>query len=99
MYRMIERVVVSPVANKRFRTYINGSPYDFGFKEGSTYIDHKDKQKRENYIKRHLANPIEKKLIENLVPSPALLSAYLLWSYGNVRNTSIQENINQLNKL
>ena len=39
--------------DKRFMAIINGNKYHFGLKNGSTYIEHKDKLKRENYIKRH----------------------------------------------
>jgi hypothetical protein len=35
--------------------------------------------KRDAYWDRHYANATEKKLIDNLVPLPALFSAYLLW--------------------
>ena len=46
----------------------------------TTYIDHHDKTKRANYWKRHLvANRTELHLITNLVPSPELFSAMLLW--------------------
>jgi len=34
---------------------------------------------RANYWKRHLANRTEDERITNLVPSPALFSAMLLW--------------------
>ena len=45
----------------------------FGSKTGSTYIDHHDKVKRENYIKRHEVN-------ENWSEVNAgSLSRYLLW--------------------
>jgi len=45
----------------------------FGSKTGITYLDHKDKTKRENYLKRHKAN-------ENWDDVNAgSLSAFLLW--------------------
>lgn len=91
---MIIKIFRSPKKNKRFRIYMdNGKHYDFGYKFGETYIDHKDKKKRENYLKRHLANKTEKTLIENNIPSPALFSAKLLW--GN--STDLLENIYDLN--
>ena len=43
----------------------------------------------------HLANKIENKLINDLIPSPALFSAFLLW--GPSKN--LEENIKQLNNL
>jgi hypothetical protein len=93
---MIVDIKASPVKNKRYRVVMdNGNYYDFGLKGGQTYIDHKDKVKRENYIKRHYANPIEKRLIDNLVPSPALLSIYLLWG----PTTDLDKNIEYLNHL
>ena len=47
----------------------------FGSANGSTYIDHKDKTKREHYIKRH------SKLDEDWDDpfSPGALSRHLLW--------------------
>lgn len=90
---MIVSIEKSPLKNKRFRVHLNnGDKYDFGLKDGQTYIDHKNKKLRENYLKRHYVN--EKKLIDNLIPSPALFSAYLLWTGPN-----LEDNIKQLNKL
>jgi hypothetical protein len=93
---MIIKIEDSPVKNKRFRiTMDNSETYDFGYFNGSTYIDHKDEKKRNAYLKRHYANPIEKKLIDNLVPSPSLYAAYILWGpYDN-----IEDNIENLNNL
>lgn len=93
---MITKIIDSPLQFKRYRVFMdNGKHYDFGLKGGSTYIDHKDKLIRQNYLKRHLANKTEKKLIENLIPSPSLFSATLLWG----KHTDINKNINELNKL
>lgn len=60
---------------KRFKaTFANGKTVHFGAKNGSTYIDHKDKTKRENYIKRHAVR-------ENFDDpySAGSLSRWLLW--------------------
>jgi hypothetical protein len=93
---MIIKIEKSPVKYKRYRVFMdNGKHYDFGLDGGSTYIDHKDKIKRSAYRKRHLGNPTEKKLIENLVPSPSLFAFALLWGkYDNIK-----DNINLLNQL
>lgn len=86
----------SPKKTKRFRVYLkSGDYYDFGLKnpKDGTYIDHGDKKKRMSYISRHLANYNEKKLIDSLIPSPALFSMMILWGkYDN-----IYDNINYLN--
>ena len=52
----------------------NGKIVHFGLKTGSTYIDHKDKKKRENYLARH-------KVRENWDDpySAGALSRWLLW--------------------
>jgi len=96
---MIIKVRASPLANKRFRAEVETQhglkKIDFGFKTGYTYLDGASLQAKQNYLKRHLGNATEKRLIDNLVPSPALLSAYLLW--GNTRDLS--KNIAHLNKL
>ena len=93
---MITKISQSPLLNKRYRVFMdNGKYYDFGLKGGSTYLDHRSLLKRENYRKRHLANSVEKTLIENLVPSPALFSYYLLWG----KYTDLDKNISYLNNL
>jgi hypothetical protein len=93
---MIVDIQPSPVKYKRYRvTMDNGKEYDFGLDTGSTYIDHHNKIKRLNYWSRHYSNPTERRLIDNLVPSPALFSALLLWG----ESTDINKNINHLNML
>jgi hypothetical protein len=93
MVKIIE-VIDSPRKGKRFRAILNdGKKIDFGLDTGSTYIDHHDKQKRMAYIARHLGNIREKKLIDNLIPSPALFSMVLLWG----KHTNIDDNIKELN--
>jgi hypothetical protein len=95
---MIISLVKSKKANKRFQVSVERKDgtiekYDFGYSNGSTYIDHKDETKRLNYWKRHTANETERRLIQNLVPSPALFSAYLLWG----KYPDIYKNIKLLN--
>ena len=86
----------SPVKNKRLRVILNnGDKYDFGLLNAETYIDHGDKEKRLNYWARHLGNPTEEYRIQNLIPSPSLFSAYLLWG----ETTNLNKNIKILNKL
>ena len=93
---MIVKIIKSPIKHKRYRVFMDSGKYfDFGLDTGSTYIDHHDKAKRRNYLLRHLANPIENKLISNLVPSPSLFSAYLLWGKYN----DLMKNIKYLNQL
>ena len=55
----------------------------FGSKNSSTYLDHKDKQKRENYLKRHKVN-------ENWDDVNAgSLSAVILWGASTDLNTNL----------
>lgn len=97
---MIIKIENSRKQMKRYRiTMDDGKQYDFGLKGGATYVDHKDQSKRNAYLKRHLANKTENQLITNLVPSPSLFSAYILWSKGNPNKTTIEENIKLLNNL
>ena len=56
----------------------------FGSKESSTYLDHHDKKKRENYIKRHT---VRENFNDPLTAGS--LSRWLLW--GNT--TSLRDNI------
>ena len=92
----IVKIVESPILTKRFRVILDdGKHYDFGLDGGSTYLDHKDKNKRNAYWARHTANRHENYLIHNLIPSPALFSAVLLWG----EHTSLDKNVEYLNHL
>ena len=84
-----------PKSKKRFTAYfLDGREISFGLKGGQTFIDHKNKDKKINYWRRHYANPTERKLINNLVPSPSLLSAMLLWNTSNIdKNVDILNNL------
>jgi len=95
----------SPNKNKRFQAFVETDMYDvygnrihqkinFGDKLGSTFIDHHDLQKKINYWNRHYNNPREKPFLENMIMSPALLSAYILWG----ESTNMRENIDILNE-
>ena len=92
----IVNVVPSTKQSKKYTAILdNGKEISFGLDGSQTYLDHKDKKKRENYWKRHTANKAERNLIENLIPSPALFSAGLLWGkYDN-----LEDNIRHLNSL
>ena len=85
---------------KRFKVILdNGNEYHFGQefhdeKHPITFIDGAPREKRDNYIKRHLGNKTENQLINNLVPSPSLFSMYLLWN-----TNSLQNNIKILNDM
>jgi hypothetical protein len=81
--------------DKRFTVSLDdGREFNFGLKNGSTYLDHKDKNKRFNYWARHYGNEKEKELIDKLEPSNSVFSAYLLWG----KYTNLEENIKWLNK-
>ena len=96
VYYMIVMIGNSTKKNKRYQiTLGDGRRFDFGLKDGLTYIDHHDTNKRANYWKRHLGNKQEYNLIINLIPSPALFSAFILWG----QSTSIRKNVSILNKL
>lgn len=92
----IINIIKSPIKNKRFRVYLDdGNNYDFGLLNGSTYIDHHDEKKRLNYWNRHYSNKKEQELIDKIIPSPALFSAYLLWGY----HKTLDDNIRYLNRI
>jgi hypothetical protein len=99
----ILKIEPSNRAKKRFKAILSdgkarapGQPSEihFGLKEGQTYLDHKDDTKRLNYHARHYANKKEKKLIDDLILSPSLLSLYLLWGMYS----TLEENLEYLNK-
>jgi len=92
----IVNVVPSTKQHKKYTAILdNGKEFSFGLDGSQTYLDHKDNRKKENYWKRHMANKTEKHLIENLIPSPALFSAVLLWG----KYTDLEDNIKFLNEL
>ena len=92
----IVKIVNSSRKGKRLRVYLENNDYfDFGLEGGQTYIDHRDKKKRDNYRRRHYSNDIERYLIETLTPSPALYSYYILWGDSD----DIMKNVDSLNKL
>jgi hypothetical protein len=93
---MIVSVESSRRKMKRFKVIMDdGREFHFGYDGGDTYIDHRERKKRQDYWARHMGNPIEKRLIDNLVPSPALFSAYLLWGPYQ----TIEQNVRHLNGL
>lgn len=86
---------LSDKPSKRYVVVYDNKKYYFGSPTGFTYIDGASDKTRENYRKRHYANPTEKYRIDNLIHSPALFSMYLLW--GDSHN--IHKNLKALNKL
>lgn len=68
------------IGNKRFKAVFKDKDHkivfvtQFGAKNGQTYIDHHDKTKRENYIKRHKALGEEWNKI-----NAGSLSRWILW--------------------
>jgi hypothetical protein len=76
---------------KRFMAIINGKKYHFGLKNGRTYIDHHDKIKRQNYIKRHKVN-------ENWdAINAGSLSRYLLWGDSISLEKNVKDYIKRFN--
>tara|TARA_R100000773_G_C4212956_1_gene112058 strand:- start:740 stop:1015 length:276 start_codon:yes stop_codon:yes gene_type:complete len=83
------KVEKSDRKNKRFvAIFNNGKRIHFGFKGGSTYIDHKDKEKRKNYRARHEVN--EKKFYSDPY-RPATLSRFILWGEATNLNQAIKD--------
>lgn len=78
-------ILKSDRKNKRFVAILkDGSKIHFG-SNGSTYIDHGDKQKRENYIKRHQVNEDWTKI------NPGSLSRFITWGDSTNINKNVQE--------
>ena len=63
----------------------------FGSKNSSTYLDHHDKHKRSNYLKRHIVNEDWDHV------NAGSLSAYLLWGSTTDLNTNLTEYLNKFN--
>jgi hypothetical protein len=68
---------------KLMATFSNGRTIHFGAKGSKTYLDHRDKEKREAYLARHRVN-------ENWTNpySPGALSRWILWG----DSTSLEAN-------
>ncbi len=96
-------------SKKYVATLDDGNRIHFGLKFSETYLDidavktapqhrwsddHKDKEKRSNYLKRHIGNEMEKYLITNRIVSPATLSALVLWG----PTTDLNKNVEILNR-
>ena len=84
----------SKKGNKLKAKFNDGKVFDFGSKTSQTFVEGASRKKRRNYLERHLANKTEKELIQNLKPSPALLSANLLWG----KSIDLKKNVKELNK-
>ena len=76
--------------NKRFQaTFSDGKKTKFGSVGGSTFIDHKDKEKRKNYIARHKHD-----LDTNDPQRAGYLSMFLLWG----TETNLKDAIKDYNR-
>ena len=67
---------------------------NFGSKGSKTYLDHKDKTKRENYLKRHKAGRENWKKI-----NPGSLSAFILWGDSTDLKTNLYNYLNDFSIL
>jgi len=63
----------------------------FGSDVGSTYIDHGDKTKRENYLKRHMVNEDWDSV------NPGSLSKFLLWGKSKSLKRNLAEYLERFN--
>ena len=63
----------------------------FGSKNSSTYLDHHDKQKRHNYLMRHMINEDW----DNV--NAGSLSAYLLWGRSTDLDKNLKAYLNKFN--
>lgn len=65
--------------DKKYMMVLNidnrGKTIHFGSKNSKTYLDHGDKQKRENYLNRHIVNENWNEI------NPASASRFILWNH------------------
>ena len=88
------KVVKSNKSKKRFMAvFKDGDKVYFGQPnpKSGTYIDHKDKTKRSNYIKRHSVN---EKRFYNDPKRPATLSRFILWG----DKTNLKDSVKDYNR-
>lgn len=79
------KITNSTNKNKRYTAHFSdGKSTDFGLKNpvNGTFIDHKDKNKRKNYIKRHM-----KDLNTGDPTKPGFLSMFLLWNKETLKES------------
>ena len=83
----------SPRQNKRYRMILKNPDkiIDFGLKEGTTYIDEGDKQKRANYLSRH-----QKREDWNSI-NPGSASARILWGDSQDIETNLRDYVKYFN--
>ncbi len=87
---MILSIEPSPRKEKKYvAIFENGKKTHFGLKGSNTYLDHKDKNKREAYRKRHA-----KDLETNDPYRAGFLSYYILWG----KHTNLEDAIRSYNR-
>jgi hypothetical protein len=70
----------SKIKTKRFYVVYNDKVINFGSKNGSTFLDHKDKKKKDNWFKRHSKIKNKKgEFVINNKDSPSFWSNNILW--------------------
>ncbi len=68
--------------NKRFYVIYHGKKINFGLKNGSTFIDHKDTKKRDAWRARHSKIKLKDgSLAYKNKHQPAFWSYWLLWTW------------------
>ena len=84
-------ITKSDAKNKRLKAIFTDKNFkktiNFGFKGGSTYIDHSDKIKRKNYIARH---QVREKKFYNSPLHASTLSRFILWGESDNLKESIK---------
>lgn len=81
----------SNMEGKRFYVKYQGKKIHFGAEGGSTFIDHKDKKKREAWRARHSKiRDKQGRLVYKLKSSPSYWSWTLLWIVMLVLTTSYE---------
>ncbi len=63
----------------------------FGSKNSSTYLDHHDKRKRQNYLLRHAVNEDRDRV------NAGSLSAFILWGKTTDLNKNLKYYLNKFN--
>ena len=71
---------ISKAKNKRFYVVYNNKIINFGSKDGSTFIDHKDEKKRKAWRARHIKIKNKQgQSVYKLKTSASYWSWHLLW--------------------
>ena len=71
--------------NKKLMVKIDGKTIHFGSKNSETFLNHKDKEKKENYISRH--SKLNEDWNKSGIKTAGFWSKWLLWNKKTLKDS------------